>query len=313
MVITEELDQVSTVGDSIVTIGVFDGVHLGHRHLLDKLIENARKSGNSAGVVTFKNHPATIVNPDFRPNFLTSIEERIQLLQSSGVDFIAAVTFDEYVASLSAADFIKLLQEGIGMKGLVVGPDFCMGRNRKADVSSLRSLGQEMGFSLQVVSVQESNGISVRSTTLRELLARGDVNTVSLMLGRPFSFSGKIVAGFRRGRELGFPTANIKTKDGMVIPKNGIYSTIAYLGDRKLMSATSIGTRPTFDDGKRVVETYVLDFNEDIYGQSLRLEFIEHIRDEITYDTVKELVDQIRQDVDVARVSLKPLIDRMGQ
>jgi riboflavin kinase/FMN adenylyltransferase len=313
MVITEELNQVSTVGDSIVTIGVFDGVHLGHRHLLQKLIENARKSGNSAGVVTFKNHPATVVNPDFRPNFLTSIDERIQLLQSSGVDFIAAVTFDEYVSSLSAEDFIKLLQEGIGMKGLVVGPDFCMGRNREADVSSLQSLGQEMGFSLQVVSVQESNGISVRSTTLRELLARGDVNTVSLMLGRPFSLSGKIVAGFRRGRELGFPTANIKTKDGMVIPKNGIYSTIACLGDRKLMSATSIGTRPTFDDGERVVETYVLDFDEDIYGQSMRLEFIEHIRDEITYGTVKELVDQIRQDVDMARVSLEPLIDRMGQ
>ena len=113
MVITEELDQVSTVGDSIITIGVFDGVHLGHRHLLHKLIETARESGNSAGVVTFKNHPATIVNPDFRPNFLTSIDERIQLLQSSGVDFIAAVTFDEYIASLSAEDFIQLLQDGI--------------------------------------------------------------------------------------------------------------------------------------------------------------------------------------------------------
>ncbi|MEC8891344.1 MAG: bifunctional riboflavin kinase/FAD synthetase [Chloroflexota bacterium] len=313
MVITEELDQVSTVGDSIVTIGVFDGVHLGHRHLLQKLIENARKSGNSAGVVTFKNHPATIVNPDFRPNFLTSIDDRIQLLQSSGVDFIAPVTFNKYVAGLTAVDFIKLLQEGIGMKGLVVGPDFCMGKNREANVSSLRTLGREMGFSLQVVSVQESNGISVRSTTLRELISQGDVNMVSLMLGRPFSFSGNIVAGFKRGREIGFPTANIETKDGMVIPKNGIYSTIAHLGNRKFMSATSIGTRPTFDDGERVVETFILDFDEDIYGQSLRLEFIEHIRNEIAYATVKELVDQIRQDVDVARVSLKPLIDRMGQ
>ena len=313
MVITEELDQVSTVGDSIVTIGVFDGVHLGHRHLLQTLIESAHKFGNSAGVVTFKNHPATIVNPNFRPNFLTSIDDRIQLLQSSGVDFIAPVTFDEYVASLTAIDFIKLLQEGIGMKGLVVGPDFCMGRNREADVSKLLTLGKEMGFSLQVVSVQESNGISVRSTTLRKLIAQGDINTVSLMLGRPFSFSGKIVAGFKRGREIGFPTANIEIKDGMVIPKNGIYSTIAHLGNRKLMSATSIGTRPTFDDGERVIETYILDFNEDIYGQILRLEFIEHIRDEIAYGTVKELVNQIRQDVDVTRVSLKPMIDRNCQ
>ena len=208
------------------------------------------------------------------------------------------------MASLGAGDFIKLLQDHLGMKMLVVGPDFQMGKGREANVNELYKLGSQLGFELEVVKVEQRKGISVRSTELRKQLSQGNVETVSLMLGRPFSITGKVVEGFKRGREIGFPTANLESENGISVPKNGIYSTIATVSGKKYMSASSIGTRPTFDNGSRTIEA----FNEHIYGEKITLQFMNRLRDEIKYDSLEELIAQINDDVSKTRNSLEHLM-----
>ena len=253
MSIAEELKISKTHTESVITIGVFDGVHLGHRHLINSLKDHAKTLQCSSGVITFKNHPASIINPHFEPDFVTTLEHRISLLRNTKVDFVCPITFNNEVASLGAGDFIKLLQDHLGMKMLVVGPDFQMGKGREANVNELYKLGSQLGFELEVVKVEQRNGISVRSTELRKQLSQGKVETVSLMLGRPFSITGKVVEGFKRGREIGFPTANLESEGGISVPKNGIYSTVATVSGKKYMAASSIGTRPTFDNGSRTI------------------------------------------------------------
>lgn len=308
MEIFDKFNQISAIGRSILTIGVFDGVHMGHRFLMEKLLEKSKEIQARAGVVTFSNHPATVVNPNFEPNFITSLEDRIKLIEDTGVDFVIPLEFDETISSLGASDFLQVLKNQLGMAGLVVGPDFCMGKNREADVSKLRTLGNKLDFTLDVVEAQEKGGMSIRSTNLRKLLAEGEVGTVELMLGRPFSLSGKIVDGFKRGRKIGFPTANLMPEKGMALPKDGIYSTLVCLEGKQYMAATSVGTRPTFDDGDRAIEAYILDFNNQIYGKALRIDFIDRIRDEMSFDTIESLVSQINSDVNEARLILAPLL-----
>ena len=308
MSIAEELKISKTHTESVITIGVFDGVHLGHQHLINSLKDHAKTLQCSSGVITFKNHPASIINPNFEPDFVTTLEHRISLLRNTKVDFVCPITFNNEVASLGAGDFIKLLQDHLGMKMLVVGPDFQMGKGREANVNELYKLGSQLGFELEVVKVEQRNGISVRSTELRNQLSQGNVETVSLMLGRPFSITGKVVEGFKRGREIGFPTANLESENGISVPKNGIYSTIATVSGKKYMAASSIGTRPTFDNGSRTIEAFILDFNELIYGEKITLQFMNRLRDEIKYDSLEELIAQINDDVSKTRNSLEHLM-----
>ena len=308
MTIAEELKISNTPTESVITIGVFDGVHLGHQHLINNLKDRAKILQYSSGVITFKNHPASIINPNFKPDFVTTLEHRISLLRSTEIDFVCPITFNDEVASLRAGDFIKLLQEYLGMKMLVVGPDFQMGKDREANVNELYNLGSRLGFELEVVEVEQRNGISVRSTELRKLLSQGNIETVSLMLGRPFSITGKVVEGFKRGREIGFPTANLESEIGIAVPKNGIYSTIATVSGKRYMAASSIGTRPTFDNGSRTIEAFILDFNELIYGEKITLQFMNRLRDEIKYDSLDELIAQINDDVSKTRNSLEHLM-----
>ena len=308
MTIAEELKISNTPTESVITIGVFDGVHLGHQHLINNLKDRAKILQYSSGVITFKNHPASIINPNLKPDFVTTLEHRISLLRSTEIDFVCPITFNDEVASLRAGDFIKLLQEHLGMKMLVVGPDFQMGKDREANVNELYNLGSRLGFELAVVEVEQRNGISVRSTELRKLLSQGNIETVSLMLGRPFSITGKVVEGFKRGREIGFPTANLESEIGIAVPKNGIYSTIATVSGKSYMAASSIGTRPTFDNGSRTIEAFILDFDEIIYGETVTLKFINRLRDEIKYDSLEELITQINDDVSKTRNSLEHLM-----
>ena len=308
MTIAEELKISNTPTESVITIGVFDGVHLGHQHLINNLKDHAKILQYSSGVITFKNHPASIINPNFKPDFVTTLEHRISLLRSTEIDFVCPITFNDEVASLRAGDFIKLLQEHLGMKMLVVGPDFQMGKDREANVNELYNLGSRLGFELEVVEVEQRNGISVRSTELRKLLSQGNIETVSLMLGRPFSITGKVVEGFKRGREIGFPTANLESEIGIAVPKNGIYSTIAIVSGKRNMAASSIGTRPTFDNGSSTIEAFILDFDEIIYGETVTLEFMNRLRDEIKYDSLEELITQINDDVSKTRNSLEHLM-----
>ena len=297
MGLSKELNIKKDLRDSFVTIGVFDGVHLGHKHLAEKLIQSAMKNGKSSGIVTFKNHPAAVINPQFQPNFLTTFEAKLELLKDTGVDFVSAITFNQEVADLTAKDFLRLLKNRLGMKGLVVGPDFQMGKNREADTVRLATLGSELGFALEVLDVQTKGGFQVRSTMIRSLISTGDVKNASVMLGRKFSLEGSVIKGMKRGKSLGFPTANLKTNKDLAMPSNGIYATVATIKGVRYPAATSVGINPTFGGKEQTIETYILDFDKNIYGQSLSISFYEKLRNELTFNSADKLIEQMKADV----------------
>ena len=302
MSLEEDLSHLEPDRDSTVTIGVFDGVHRGHRHLIGRLVREARDAGTLAGVVTFKNHPITVLRPGAEVRFLTDLDERVRLLKELGVDFVAPIRFDRELANLSSRDFLARLYESLRMRRLIVGPDFAMGRDRDGTLDTLPAIGESIGFSFESVDLMTDSAGVVKSTTIRNRIAEGDVSRASKLLGRNFSISGTVVHGEERGRELGFPTANLELGPGLMFPGDGIYATWAHLESGSYMAATSIGVRPTFDDGEnRTIEAYLLDFSGDIYGQTLRLEFVEYLRGEEKFDTLQALLDQMGEDVRQAR------------
>ena len=312
MRIDGELAQVSPDRDSVVTVGVFDGVHLGHQHLISSAVEEARRSDRLSIVATFRNHPRSVLTPGFTPRYITGPEERVRLIAEAGADLVVPVTFDREMSELSARDFLGLLMRRLRMKTLVVGPDFALGRAREGDVERLRSLSPEMGFSLLVIDLLENNGQPVRSTVVRQAIAEGKVSRLRSLLGRRFTLDGRIGRGAGRGRELGFPTANLETAPDRAMPADGIYATWALFGGQRHMAATSIGTRPTFEETDRTVEAFLLDFDGDLYGHDLRLEFVRRLRDEIGYDSVDALREQIAKDVDETRTTLATDIRSAG-
>ena len=301
MRIEQELEQAHIDRESVLTIGVFDGVHRGHQRLIAKVVAEANANGAAAGVVTFRNHPDSVLNPNFRPHYITSVVERTRLMEELGVDFVVPVTFDREVAGLRAGNFAKMLSSNLRMRGLVVGPDFAMGYKREGNVAVLSTLGAELGFSVSVVDLLSDGGDAVHSTSIRKALVDGNVKDVAKKLGRNFSISGTVVTGDKRGRTLGFPTANIEVGPDMVVPGNGIYATLAFVDGERHMAATSIGTRPTFDGKGRTIEAFLLGFDSNLYNRELRLEFVQRLRDELKFHSVDALLEQMELDVEQTR------------
>ena len=304
MSIGDELGAFAVRGDTALTSGVFDGVHRGHTHLISHLVGEAASKGLMAGVVTFREHPAAVLSPSFQAQYLTSFEDRLSLLNETAIDFAVPITFDRALAGLTAGDFITLLQEHLRMVSLVVGPDFAMGRKREGTIERLSELGDEMGFTLKVVDgLQDTNGETVRSTTVRAALSEGDVERVADLLGRRFTLKGPVVSGEGRGGKLGIPTANLAPPKEMAVPGDGIYAAYAHLNDHKMKAAVSIGTNPTFGGQHRTIEPFILDFDGNLYGETLRLEFVRRLRDQVKFDSVEALLEQIDRDVvDTRRV-----------
>lgn len=309
MGIDEELAQAFTERESgrgsALTIGVFDGVHRGHQRLIAKVRQEASDKGCAAGVVTFRNHPDSVFNPDFKPRYITALDERIRLIERLGVDFVVPVTFDRAVAGIRARDFAAMLTRRLGMRALVAGPDFAMGYKREGNVEALAAMGAELGFSVSVVDLLSEGDAAVRSTNIRRALAAGDVDGVAKQLGRNYAVSGVVVSGERRGRTLGFPTANLEVGGDMAVPANGIYATRAFVDGECHMAATSIGTRPTFDGKGRTIEAFLLGFDNILYNKELRLEFVSRLRDELKFDSVEALLEQMALDVEETRAILE--------
>lgn len=299
--ISSELKKAKIAKESLITVGVFDGVHRGHQSLMNFLVLQARSQNLASGVLTFANHPRTVISEAFHPNYLTSLEERIRLIKETGVDFVIPINFTKEVANLKADRFTRLLQSELKMKGLLVGPDFQMGKNREANVSKLSTLGEKQGFTLNVIDVKEIKGLTVRSTSVRDALREGKIEEASKILGRNYSVEGNIVEGEKRGRELGFPTANFDISADICIPANGIYATFIHINGKQYLSATSIGINPTFGVKQRTVETYIMNFNQNIYGFRPKLEFVSKLRDEIAFDSIKLLIEQMSKDVEKAK------------
>jgi riboflavin kinase/FMN adenylyltransferase len=288
-----------------VAIGVFDGVHRGHRHLIGHLVERARREGLAPLVVTFHPHPRTVVRPGTPLTYLCGLEERVELLRALGVDDVAVLAFTSELAQLSASEFVSLLVDELRMKLLVVGSDFALGRGREGTTDVVARIGGEMGFVVDVVPLLAAgDGEKVGSTAVRHALERGDMETVASLLGRPFSLRGPVVKGAERGKGLGFPTANMAFGQDRALPAFGVYVTRAYLREGIFPAVTNIGSRPTFHEDKPTVETFILDFQGEVYGQELRIELLHRLREEIRFPSPEALREQIDKDVAATRAYL---------
>jgi riboflavin kinase/FMN adenylyltransferase len=289
-----------------LTIGVFDGVHRGHQAILRQLVEGAHSAGSPAAVLTFARHPAEVLgHRDLK--CLTTSEERAELLGQLGVDAVISHPFDEHVAALSAVEFMRPVKERLGLSRLLIGYDFALGRGREGNASRLAEIGREMGYTVQVVeAVSDESGL-ISSTVIRKLVSVGDVADAAKMLGHSYSITGRVIHGTARGRVIGYPTANVEVPPGKLIPAFGIYACWAEVDGERYPAAISIGIRPTFDDDQRDVrvEAYLLDHESDLYEKTVKLEFVQRLRDEMKFPSVEALIAQIESDVAAVRSILK--------
>lgn len=294
----EALRRAATPGEHALSIGVFDGVHVGHRHLVGRMTAEAQVRGLSGGVLTFHPNPVTVLRPGTPFAYLCSVDTRVALLRAEpAVDFVAVLEFTSDLAQLSAEDFVRLLVEEARMRLLVVGQDFALGRGREGTVPRLAELGETHGFEVLGVPLMAEGARAVSSTRVREALAAGDMAEVTALLGRPFSLRGPVLHGDARGREIGFPTVNLGVSPDRALPPNGVYATRAEVRGRSYLGCTNVGVRPTFDGGARQVETHILDFEGEIYEEQVAVQFHERLRDEQRFDGVEALRAQIARDV----------------
>ncbi len=302
LLVREELRRSSTPGDHALSIGVFDGVHRGHEALVRTMLDEGRARGLSGGIITFHPSPVTVLRPDVELSYLESLEQRVELLGQLGVDFVSVVQFTSELAQVSAADFVRILAEDANMRLLVVGEDFALGRGREGSAERLAEIGEDARFEVVTVPLLAEDGDRVSSTRVREALAAGEMSEVHRLLGRSYTVRGPVLHGDERGRTIGFPTLNIGVSPDRALPPDGVYVTRATLQDgREFHACTSVGTQPTFDGKARLVETYLLDFEGDLYGTVVSAALLERLRDVRKFDGVDQLVAQIHRDVEATR------------
>jgi len=287
-----------------LAIGVFDGVHLGHRALIAHLARGATQAAATAVAATFDPLPIQVLAPGAPASALSDVSDRVKLLRDAGADRVVVFGFDPAFANLSADGFIDRVRGACDVRRIVVGPDFHFGRRAEGDVEKLRALGQRIGFVVDVVSPIEVDGAIVSSTRIRNLLLAGDVEAAARLLGRPYSLRGRVVHGAKRGRALGFPTINLALPKERLLPRDGIYAMWAEMGEGRFKAAASLGVRPTFGGGERVLEAYLLDYSGELYGEEVEVAFVKRLRDEIAFASPAELSAQIARDVEETRRAL---------
>ena len=289
-----------SVSASVVTLGNFDGIHLGHQALIRCSVEESRRSGGPSVVLTFEPHPLKILAPSRAPKLILAHKDKMRLFQSFGVDIVVIQNFDASFANLQAEDFVRrFLVERLKIKKIWVGRDLRFGAGRKGTVDDLARWGAALGFEVGTVEPIVVEGNRVSSSRIRQLVEEGRVDEAVPLLGRHHFISGRVVSGNRRGRELGFPTANISSRNE-VLPLDGIYATLLQIGDQQLLSVSNIGVNPTFGEGPRTIESFILNFDRDIYGEPVQLSFVKRIREEKKFDSIDQLVVQMRCDVTAA-------------
>ncbi|MDW8252440.1 MAG: riboflavin biosynthesis protein RibF [Chloroflexota bacterium] len=293
-----ELAAVAPGGPSVVTVGKFDGVHIAHAEIVRTVVARARARGAAAGVLTFDPLPYVVFNPGKPYHYLCTVEERLERLRALGADFVATITFSLALSRLSAREFLEALVQTLGMVEFVGGPDAAIGRDREGSGERLRALSRELGFTFVEVPPVLLDGVVVNSSLVRHFLWDGAVERAARALGRPYRLSGTVVPGDRRGRELGFPTANLLPPPHLILPGDGIYGCRATVDGMTYRAAVNIGVRPTFGESlQRLIEAFLLDFEGDLYGRLLTLEFIHRVRAETRFASVDALITQMHDDV----------------
>jgi riboflavin kinase/FMN adenylyltransferase len=291
-----------TLPVSWLTVGVFDGVHRGHQQIINKLVAGAHANELPAVVLTFDPHPAKVFGRgDIK--LLTLPGERARLLGEYGVDVVITHPFDGFVADTTAFDFMQRLKTQLGLAHMILGYDSTLGKNREGNAARLTEIGSELGYSVETVTALGDESGVISSTEIRKLVTVGKVEEAARLMGHPYRLQGLVTHGDRRGRGIGFPTANLDYAREKVMPAGGIYACWAYVGDEKHMAAVNLGTNPTFTPDKQTlnVEAFLLDFDREIYGEVMQLEFAARLRDELKYDSVEALIRQIELDVKQTR------------
>jgi riboflavin kinase/FMN adenylyltransferase len=291
------------VDGTVVTVGSFDGVHLGHMAVLREITRRADKRGLDSVLVTFDRHPLTVVRPDEAPGMLTTPDEKKEILSQSGLDYVAFLPFTRKLSQYGPEEFVDhVLCRRFRVAELVIGYDHGFGHGREGDIDLLRRLGRTFGFAVDVVPAVGVDGAPVSSTGIRRSVAAGEVEKAARELGRPYSFRGPVVTGLGRGRDLGFPTANIKAPEGgKLLPKQGIYAVRASLRTEIRSGLLHLGPRPTFAGSPPSIELYILDFDQDIYGERVRVDFLKRLRDVRPFGTAGKLIEQMKRDREMAR------------
>ena len=301
-----DITTFSTHQPTVLTIGTFDGVHLGHQKIIERVVATARQEGLLATIFTFFPHPRMVVQHDKSLKLIHTLEEKKQLLQQLGVDLLVVQPFNEAFAQLTAEEFVStILVQHLNVKKVIIGYDHRFGRNRTANINDMRLFGEKYGFAVEEISVQEVDEVSVSSTKIREALNKGDVITAEHYLGTPYSLTGTVVHGLKLGRTLGYPTANIQvTEDYKLIPKDGVYAVYSYIGAQKVYGMMSIGKNPTIEGKGASIEVYFFDFNGDLYDRELTIYFVKYLREERKFSSVALLKKQLQDDETTARKAI---------
>jgi len=303
------LKDVKRDTNSVLTVGTFDGVHAGHRVLIDVVREEANERNAKSVIITFDPHPREIITPgEGGIKLLTTLPERREILEELGIDVLLVIPFDRDFSLLSAEEFIRdIIYKKVGVSEFVIGYDHHFGRDREGTIDTLKELGAELDFEARVVSKQEIGEETVSSTAIRNIISEeGDMQKAAQMLQRPYRLNGLVVHGDKRGRKLGYPTANIKPQDPRkVVPKNGIYAARIRVNEQWHGAVMSIGVRPMFDGDSRIIEAHIFNFDKSIYAQPVQLRFLKRLRDEKKFDTIDDLVAQMDDDKKQAAKILK--------
>ncbi len=311
MKIYRNLDDIDFTFDTCLTVGNFDGLHRGHQTLINKVIKYSKENNLKSVVFTFSNHPVNYFKPGYVKNIISQ-REKFELIERMGVDICISIAFDDSMTQISAQDYVnKILKEKLHVKKMVIGHDFTFARKKEGNPQLLKELAKEAGFDVEVVDPVILEGIRISSTAIRKAVAEGRVLEAEHFLGRYFAVEGRVVRGRQIGRTIGFPTANIEYDHSMVIPAIGIYASLVVLDGEVYCGATSIGTNPTVNGKSLSIETYILDFDKDIYGKTIRIEFIEKMRDEIKFESKEALKEQLEKDTLYVRQKYVNILNHM--
>jgi riboflavin kinase/FMN adenylyltransferase len=287
-----------------LAIGVFDGVHIGHQALVRAVAQRARAESSTPLAATFDPLPIEVLAPGAPPSALSDVDERSQALAAAGAKFVVVFHFTPEFALLSPAEFVRRLAAAGEVRRVCVGDDFQFGHDRSGNVGTLRELGAQHGFTVDAAQPVTVDGRLVSSTRIRNALLAGDVADAARLLGRSYAVTGVVEHGDKRGRALGFPTVNLDVPPQRLLPRDGIYAVWAYVGNDRIMGAASLGVRPTFGSGARRLEAFLLDWQRDLYGDRVRVEFVKRLRDELRFASAEDLAQQIAKDVDQTRKAL---------
>lgn len=289
----------------VLTLGNFDGVHVGHQAIFRKVVERAKEIGGTAVAFTFEPHPLKVLAPERSPLLLNTFHGKMKLIEATGIQLVVCADFTREFADQHPEDFARnVLHDRVGVRELYVGHDYAFGKGREGSIASLKAMGASLGFEVGVVDPVRVDGVVVSSSLMRELVSSGSVEKAFRFLGRHYSIEGTVVHGASRGHELGFPTANIQTSNELV-PANGVYAVVAQVGGRKFKGVASIGIRPTFDSGPLSLEVFIFDFDGDLYGKHLEVSFVSRLRGEVRFPDADALIAQIRKDVENAKQVLQ--------